>query len=266
MSRSHLPIAVSSCFLCLTIVWSQSSSVPRDDAAAVAQSFHTAYPSTVLSHTDSGITLVNGRMFTSRSHAPEDAYERMLDAATLADMLNIPYAKGVATGVPPRNHDPGRARHTAFFDAMYGGTSAAVKKACSGIRWVDGTSLQCTRINGVDHHLQSIADEFRRSHPRLLPYLTRPGGTLVWRTIAGTHRRSAHSYGIAIDINVERSDYWRTAGTRDTEVVYRNRIPQEIVDVFERHGFIWGGKWYHYDTMHFEFRPELCPPACSCQR
>ena len=23
------------------------------------------------------------------------------------------------------------------------------------------------------------------------------------------------------------------------------------------HGFIWGGKWYHYDTMHFEFRPEL---------
>jgi hypothetical protein len=27
--------------------------------------------------------------------------------------------------------------------------------------------------------------------------------------------------------------------------------------VFEKHGFIWGGKWYHYDTMHFEYRPEL---------
>jgi len=27
-------------------------------------------------------------------------------------------------------------------------------------------------------------------------------------------------------------------------------MPQEIVDIFERHGFIWGGKWYHYDTMH----------------
>jgi D-alanyl-D-alanine carboxypeptidase len=23
------------------------------------------------------------------------------------------------------------------------------------------------------------------------------------------------------------------------------------------YGFIWGGKWYHYDTMHFEYRPEL---------
>jgi hypothetical protein len=34
-------------------------------------------------------------------------------------------------------------------------------------------------------------------------------------------------------------------------------MPQEIIDIFERHGFIWGGKWYHYDTMHFEYRPEL---------
>jgi hypothetical protein len=30
-----------------------------------------------------------------------------------------------------------------------------------------------------------------------------------------------------------------------------------IVRVFERHGFIWGGRWRHYDTMHFEYRPEL---------
>ncbi len=40
---------------------------------------------------------------------------------------------------------------------------------------------------------------------------------------------------------------------------WRNRIPVEIVRIFERHGFIWGGAWYHYDTMHFEYRPELLP-------
>lgn len=40
-------------------------------------------------------------------------------------------------------------------------------------------------------------------------------------------------------------------------MAYRNRIPPEVVRVFERHGFIWGGRWYHYDTMHFEFRPEF---------
>jgi hypothetical protein len=39
----------------------------------------------------------------------------------------------------------------------------------------------------------------------------------------------------------------------------------KIVDVFEKHGFIWGGKWYHYDTMHFEYRPELLNDGCTCR-
>jgi hypothetical protein len=38
---------------------------------------------------------------------------------------------------------------------------------------------------------------------------------------------------------------------------YRNRVPYEIVEIFERHGFIWGGKWGHFYTMHFEYRPEF---------
>jgi D-alanyl-D-alanine carboxypeptidase len=42
---------------------------------------------------------------------------------------------------------------------------------------------------------------------------------------------------------------------------YRNEIPLEIVHIFEKHGFIWGGKWYHYDTMHFEYRPEIIATA-----
>jgi len=34
-------------------------------------------------------------------------------------------------------------------------------------------------------------------------------------------------------------------------------MPWEIIRIFEKHGFIWGGKWYHYDTMHFEYMPEI---------
>ena len=40
---------------------------------------------------------------------------------------------------------------------------------------------------------------------------------------------------------------------------YKNRMPLEIVEAFEHEGFIWGGQWAHYDTMHFEYRPELLP-------
>ena len=45
-------------------------------------------------------------------------------------------------------------------------------------------------------------------------------------------------------------------------MIWKNKIPQEIVDAFEAEGFIWGGRWAHYDTMHFEYRPELLSPLC----
>jgi len=74
------------------------------------------------------------------------------------------------------------------------------------------------------------------------------------RVVKDTGNRSAHAWGAAIDINTNFADYWLwSKGT------YRNRIPFDIVEVFERHSFIWGGKWGHFDTMHFEYRPELLP-------
>ena len=61
----------------------------------------------------------------------------------------------------------------------------------------------------------------------------------------------------AIDINASQTDYWVWAGKKaGGPVPYKNRIPFEIVEIFEAEKFIWGGKWYHYDTMHFEYRPE----------
>jgi hypothetical protein len=33
--------------------------------------------------------------------------------------------------------------------------------------------------------------------------------------------------------------------------------PSVVVEIFEKHGFVWGGKWYHFDNMHFEYRPEI---------
>ena len=38
---------------------------------------------------------------------------------------------------------------------------------------------------------------------------------------------------------------------------YHNTFNMKVVEIFERHGFIWGGRWYHFDTMHFEYRPEM---------
>ena len=99
----------------------------------------------------------------------------------------------------------------------------------------------------------------RNSTSYLLGYGFSPGGSDI--CVAGTNRRSMHSYAAAIDIATAHADYWQWSGGEDA--AWKNRIPIEIVQIFERHGFIWGGKWYHYDTMHFEYRPELLPVTAA---
>jgi hypothetical protein len=60
-----------------------------------------------------------------------------------------------------------------------------------------------------------------------------------------------HAWGAAIDISTAHADYWLSHRSGGAGAGYLNRIPVEIVGIFER------DKWSHYDTMHFEYRPEL---------
>jgi len=101
----------------------------------------------------------------------------------------------------------------------------------------------------------------RQADPSLGRFLRRLSGGFAARKIAGTDRLSAHAFGIAIDLDKSMSDYWRWQ--KAGPLRWRNRIPQPIVDAFEAEGFIWGGRWWHYDTMHFEYRPELVGPVCG---
>jgi hypothetical protein len=87
-----------------------------------------------------------------------------------------------------------------------------------------------------------------------------------WRNIAATQSRSFHSYGAALDLEaptqrgMETYWLWTTQNGRDWwSVPYTQRLhpPEEIVRAFEEYGFCWGGKWPMYDTMHFEYRPEI---------
>ncbi|MBO7486373.1 MAG: M15 family metallopeptidase [Spirochaetaceae bacterium] len=87
-----------------------------------------------------------------------------------------------------------------------------------------------------------------------------------WRTIDGTNeRRSCHSYGIAIDVlikNNKKTTYWEweRVWNPDWMLVPQKRLwtpPEAVIKSFEKQGFVWGGTWDEYDTMHFEYRPEL---------
>ncbi|MGL4985762.1 MAG: M15 family metallopeptidase [Treponemataceae bacterium] len=91
-------------------------------------------------------------------------------------------------------------------------------------------------------------------------------GGYNWRSIARTNKRSNHSYGLAIDLVFKgfdripsfwdwervRNDKWLTIPQRQLW-----QPPAVVIDFFKEEGFIWGGSWNLYDTMHFEYRPEL---------
>ena len=56
--------------------------------------------------------------------------------------------------------------------------------------------------------------------------------------------RSLHSWGIALDVNPDRNSQ---RGPSD--------IPPEVIDIFKKNGFFWGGDWggRDNDPMHFEW-------------
>lgn len=184
--------------------------------------------------------------------------QRQIDAETAERLRN-------------RDRQPTQApRHNGFLDALYGITTRV--DAYTQIVPVTflGMSTQVHRMMTVP--LANVEREIRAlmisdAEIRVFVAELHQVSAFIWRDIAGTNRRSYHSYGVAIDL-IPRSyrnrfGYWRWAmesGVEDwweVPLEQRWQVPQPVIDSFERHGFIWGGKWLSFDPIHFEYRPEV---------
>lgn len=191
---------------------------------------------------------------------PARPFNEMLGSATIADQLRQPYAPGRPAGPPPPDHSPGRLRNTAFFVKMYGdcrrGEGTLQHRLVAWMPRAGGQAVPVTTVNDVATRMERVVAALEGLPDRFKAYLVPSAGTYSCRAVADTGLLSMHAFGAALDINVRHSDYWVWARARGN-VPYRNRIPFEVVEAFEAERFIWGGKWYHYDTMHFEYRPEL---------
>lgn len=207
----------------------------------------------------------NTLVFCSGQRLPYDdarvkTPEQRLDEPDLEDTFAQPYPRGDSSA-PGEGSDPGRIRYTPLFDAMYGATETAVRKRLARVPWLPSVangSVQISTANDVHLRLREVSDALERLAPALRAEAAKLAGSFNYRTVAGTERKSAHAYGFAIDVAPQLGDYWRWREKGvDPPRRYRNRMPLPIVEAFEAHGFIWGGRWSHYDTMHFEYRPEL---------
>lgn len=72
-------------------------------------------------------------------------------------------------------------------------------------------------------------------------------GTYNNRKISGGQRPSCHAYGLAIDLSAESNPNSSSYGGRG-----RATIPEEVIDVFEKHGWKSGGRAWGRDYMHFQ--------------
>jgi len=173
----------------------------------------------------------------------------------------LPYPMGARNAAFGPQDDPGRIRNRAFFDKMYGDCwKGEVAPQLVSVVWLPrswGRSIRVTSVNGVAERVAEISEELDRLPDWMKRYAYPPAGAYKCRTVADTGEPSMHSWGAAVDISAARTDYWYWHRTQMIDGAHGSSVPPEIVEIFERHGFIWGGKWFHYDTMHFEYRPEL---------
>jgi len=221
-----------------------------------------AYPNRLKEATEDFVIWQDGTKMSYDDGKKDKTFEELLSEGDLEDQMSMKYPVGEEVDYSPEeNFDPGRVRYAPFFRKMYGNTKEEVKKNLTYIYWMPKTvnkKIAVTKVNDVYLKLIKISEELEKLPDSQKKYVTNIAGTFNWREIAGTGRLSMHSFGIAIDINTKHSNYWRwSKPNKSGKYIYKNRIPLKIVKIFEKHGFIWGGRWYHFDTMHFEYRPEL---------
>jgi D-alanyl-D-alanine carboxypeptidase len=220
-----------------------------------------AYPDHLAGYDQEDVIWKDGTRMTISDGRTGKSFDDLLGNPDIKDQFTIPYPLGTDLKVPAANEDPGRIRNEPFFLKMYGDCrKGEVSGRLKPVAWMPGRrggTVSVTTVNGINERLAEVVKELEKLPAGMTQYLVPSAGTYNCRTIANTSRLSVHAFGAAIDINSKFADYWEWSKGKDGKVVWKNRVPAAIGDIFERHGFIWGAKWYHFDSMHFEYRPEL---------
>jgi hypothetical protein len=162
----------------------------------------------------------------------------------------------------------GTAQYPFYEDLLQTGTRAQASAQLRPIRLFGHTvavhHALVTPLANVEKSVEALAktDEEAAAWLKSLESIT----CWNWRNIAGSERRSYHAYGIAVDLQMRPREgfetYWQWTSRKglDWRTLPRDKLlvpPDAVVRIFEANGFLWGGKWPLYDTMHFEYRPEI---------
>jgi hypothetical protein len=171
------------------------------------------------------------------------------------------------TEVPQLTEEPAYSRD--FLDLLFGQTEVENRSNSRSVIFLDHrmfvNSLLVEPLLAVEREIRAtaLADQAVARWMEELDITY----SFIRRDIAGTQTRSYHAYGLAVDLvplSYEgKHMYWRWSRVHNREGWSRIPLsrrwtpPQSVVEAFERHGFVWGGKWSRFDNIHFEYRPEI---------
>ncbi|MDP4179225.1 MAG: M15 family metallopeptidase [Bacillota bacterium] len=190
------------------------------------------------------------------------SFDEKFQNPDLQDMMEQIYPLTAINKVSEKNFDPGRIRVYSLLSEVYGLSRKSIE-----------TNLVNTNLGYRYYQFNKsnkAADSLKNAMSEIVPLansrkdvggcLYPSCGTYNYRVISGTNKLSPHAYGIAIDLARDKRDYWKWASPEEGS----KRIeayPKDMVEILEKNNFVWGGKWSHFDTLHFEYRPEIIMKA-----
>lgn len=259
-------LRMSFCFLVAVVPGTMSEKAeqygsPPPSIDQYIQRLIAAYPDHIAGRDGEFLVMKNGARFPISDGRTDKTFSELIEHPDVDDMFYRNYPPPDAPiAAPPKDSDPGRVRYEPLFLAMYGDCKKEdIQKSFREIAWLPSHGrhkVEMTTVNGVDKALEQVSFELDNLPMSMIKYVIPTSGTYNCRRVEASGVKSMHSYGAAIDINTKYADYWRWAA-KNQPLHWSNKIPPKVVEIFRKHGFIWGGYWYHFDTMHFEYRPEL---------
>jgi hypothetical protein len=220
-----------------------------------------AYPEFITNIEESNgyvyLVMKSGKKLKYDDKTRKNAEEKLANP-DLQDTLEQFYPLSEVKIIMEENFDPGRFRCYGLLSEVYGTSKQAIESNLSKVN-VGYGNYQFNSNNNAAHSLSNVMKELlplSQRNQNVRKCLFPCSGTFNYRLISGTNRLSPHAFGIAIDLASDKRDYWKWA-SKDSGGKRLASYPNELVEVFENSGFIWGGKWSHFDILHFEYRPEI---------
>jgi len=210
---------------------------------------------------DNWIYYQGGRMLADNKRSSRNQYASLFYSYPAGELEVIP------------SYKPLEPRASDFLDRMFGYTSREIRQHCQSVSFLKHTAfINNICVSPLKKVEQKILDAARKD-PEVRDFIAELKILYSFqrKKVIGTNSVSYHSYGLAIDLipkSYQRKHvYWKWSAVLNktwyktpwflTPLESRWSPPQPVIDAFEEQGFIWGGKWVHFDTVHFEYRPEL---------